>query len=213
MEASKKAEPGASGVANLKSWDPSAQQAFLQPAFHNKNPVRVAAMLTAAGLAARGSLLVPGNLAKFIHVFSYASWMGSTMWVTFVAGITMMRNLPRQSFGKLQSKLFPAYFQLHFSAIVAILITRGSPLRSRGGITLLASLASTFLNLVLLEPRSTSIMLARYKLEDEGKKDSEEYKELGAKFGMFHGASSFVNLGALVGAFVYSWDLASMLPV
>ena len=39
-------------------------QAFLQPAFHNKNPVRVAAMLTAAGLAARGSLLVPGNLAK-----------------------------------------------------------------------------------------------------------------------------------------------------
>lgn len=53
----------------------------------------------------------------------------------------------------------------------------------------------------------------RYKLEDEGKKDSEEYKALGAKFGMFHGASSFVNLGALVGAFVYSWDLASMLPV
>lgn len=33
--------------------------------------------------------------------------------------------------------------------------------RSRGGITLLASLASTFFNLVLLEPRSTSIMLAR----------------------------------------------------
>lgn len=42
----------------------TALQAFLQPAFHNKNPVRVAAMLTAAGLAARGSLLVPGNLAK-----------------------------------------------------------------------------------------------------------------------------------------------------
>lgn len=55
--------------------------------------------------------------------------------------------------------------------------------------------------------------LPRYKLEDEDKKDSDEYKKLGAKFGQFHGASSLANLGALVGAFVYAWDLASILPV
>ncbi len=51
-------------MENLNKWDPSAQQAFLQPAAHNKNPVRVAAILTASALVAKGSLLVPGNLAK-----------------------------------------------------------------------------------------------------------------------------------------------------
>lgn len=40
--------------------------------------------------------------SQFVHIVSYAAWMGSTMWVTFVAGITMMRNLPRQTFGKIQ---------------------------------------------------------------------------------------------------------------
>ncbi len=43
------------------------------------------------------------NLAsQFAHILAYAAWMGSTVWTTFVAGITMMRNLPRQQFGKLQ---------------------------------------------------------------------------------------------------------------
>lgn len=48
---------------------------------------------------------VPSNhchQSQFVHMLSYAAWMGSTVWVTFVAGITMMRNLPRQTFGKLQ---------------------------------------------------------------------------------------------------------------
>lgn len=52
----------------------------------------------------------------------------------------------------------------------------------------------------------------RYKLEDDNKKDSDEYKELGKKFGLFHGLSSFANLGTLIGSFVYAWELASMLP-
>lgn len=62
-----KAAPGPSGLENLNKWDPSAQQAFIQPATHNKNSVRVAAILIASALAAKGSLLVPGNLAKVIH--------------------------------------------------------------------------------------------------------------------------------------------------
>lgn len=57
-----------------------------------------------------------------------------------------------------------------------------------------------------------TVFAHRYKLEDEQKKDSEEYKSLGAKFGLYHGLSSFANLGALIGSFVYAWELASMLP-
>lgn len=40
--------------------------------------------------------------SQFVHILAYAAWMGSTFWTTFVAGITMMRNLPRQTFGKIQ---------------------------------------------------------------------------------------------------------------
>lgn len=58
---------GPSGLENLNKWDPSAQQAFIQPAIHNKNGVRVAAIITAAALASKGSLLVPGNLSKVTH--------------------------------------------------------------------------------------------------------------------------------------------------
>ncbi|CAN0298235.1 unnamed protein product, partial [Ectocarpus sp. 4 AP-2014] len=87
------------------------------------------------------------------------------------------------------------------------------PNRTRAGVTLLVSLLTTLLNLVLLEPRSTSIMLQRYKLEDDKKKDSDEYKELGKTFGKFHGMSSFANLGALIGSFVYAWELASVIPI
>lgn len=54
--------------------------------------------------------------------------------------------------------------------------------------------------------------MRRYKLEDDMKKDSDEYKALGARFGLYHGLSSFANLGALIGSFVYAWELATMLP-
>lgn len=56
-------------------------------------------------------------------------------------------------------------------------------------------------------------VLSRYKLEDEKKRDSEEYKSLGAQFGKYHGGSSLVNLLALLGAFVYAWDLGLLMSL
>ena len=41
------------------------------------------------------------------HLFSYASWFGCSMWISFVGGLVMFNNLPRHVFGRLQSKLFP----------------------------------------------------------------------------------------------------------
>jgi ABC-type spermidine/putrescine transport system permease subunit II len=47
-----------------------------------------------------------------LHTLSFATWFGSVAYTTFVLGITMFKNLPRQTFGKLQAKLFPKYFFL-----------------------------------------------------------------------------------------------------
>lgn len=69
----------------------------------------------------------------------------------------------------------------------------------------------TLLNLLYLEPASSCNMFGRYKLEDEGKTDSDEYKKLKASFGKFHGMSSLFNLIALIGGIVHGSRLASSL--
>lgn len=73
------------------------------------------------------------------------------------------------------------------------------------------SLAATFLNILFLEPQSTKVMFARYKLEDEGKQSAPEYKKLAAEFGKFHGLSSLANLVALVSAFCNGYFLSLLL--
>lgn len=66
---------------------------------------------------------------------------------------------------------------------------------------------------ILFNEHALLCFLSRHKLEDEKKTDLEEYKSLGVQFRNYHGGSSFVNLLALLGAFVYAWDLAIMMPV
>jgi hypothetical protein len=126
----------------------------------------------------------------------------------------MYKNLPRQTFGKLQSKLFPKYFNLCSVAIVVQLVTLTSlpSLGQRATAALGTALAMTLLNQFILEPKSTKIMFDRYELEDtpEGK-ESDEYKKLASSFGKFHGMSSLTNLIALCGAVAHGFYLASAL--
>lgn len=80
-------------------------------------------------------------------------------------------------------------------------------------VSLAIAFAATLLNLVYLEPKSTSVMFDRYRLEDEGKRDSEEYKTKAKSFGMLHGTSSLANLVALCGGVIHGVRLASGLAV
>lgn len=83
------------------------KQVWIAPAIHNKNAVRALLLVATAGIIGGGGLFVPAALLKLIHLTAFATWFGSTIWTTFVGGIMMFKNLPRQTFGKLQSKLFP----------------------------------------------------------------------------------------------------------
>ena len=65
--------------------------------------VRLGLLTAAVALAARSTEFVPVQVAAFIHVISWGLWLGSNIWTTFVAGITMFKNLPRQTFGRLQA--------------------------------------------------------------------------------------------------------------
>ncbi|XWS46571.1 hypothetical protein CRYUN_Cryun14cG0079300 [Craigia yunnanensis] len=55
------------------------------------------------------------NLSTFIklaHLLSFSTARGIALWVTFIGGIIMFKNLPRHQFGNLQNKMFLAYFSL-----------------------------------------------------------------------------------------------------
>lgn len=61
------------------------------------------------------------RLCTVLHLFSFASWFGCAMWVSFVAGLTMFMNMRRHEFGRLQARLFPRYFQFSFIMVAASL--------------------------------------------------------------------------------------------
>ena len=88
---------------------------WTKPRLHNNPLVRSAAILAALGLAGSSSTVV-GKLSSTasatIHMLSFGAWFGTVFYTTFIAGLTMFKNLPRQTFGRLQSKLFPKYFSL-----------------------------------------------------------------------------------------------------
>lgn len=80
-------------------------------------------------------------------------------------------------------------------------------------VSLAIAFFTTLLNLLYLEPKSTRVMFDRYTLEDDGKRDSDEYNKLAKSFGKLHGMSSLANLVALCGGVVHGVRLASGLAV
>ena len=122
----------------------------------------------------------PTNLCVFLHLFSFASFFGCSMWVSFVAGLVMFKNMPRHNFGRLQAKLFPRYFQFCLIT-VGICLAQEVPsqimMMMRSGhddnnnnstssflsdtnqcYNLIAIFGILLLNLKYFEPRTTAVM-------------------------------------------------------
>jgi len=172
------------------------------------------AVLAACALGTRTSLESEvghhRHYLVLVHLLAFSSWFGCSVWVSFVSGLVMFRNLPRHVFGRLQSRLFPAYFQ--YSAVtVAVAILTAGALGWRTNV-LLVVMATVLLNLLFLEPETTRIMYKRHAVEkrlgtghevgqlkpdDPVKANDPELRALSKKFGMLHGISSLTNLAAL----------------
>lgn len=84
--------------------------------------------IVAAGLSSKSPIaLLPKATTASLHVLAFGTWFGTVAYTTFVAGITMFRNLPRRTFGQLQAKLFPKYFALSSIALVLQVCTHSIP--------------------------------------------------------------------------------------
>lgn len=190
---------------------------------HNSAGFRSFALLVAlfmAGFSSKSPLkLLPAQSIGAIHMLSFGTWFGMVAYTTFVAGITMFKNLPKKVFGRLQSKLFPKYFAISSVALVLQLVTLKSLSAMKASIahnsakSLGIALLMTMINQFYLEPKSTENMLERYDLEEAGELESDRYKALKANFGKFHGMSSLTNLIALCAGVVHAVFLASTLVV
>jgi len=145
-----------------------------------------------------------------LHLCTFASWFGTTVWVSFVGGIVMFKNLPRHVFGRLQSKLFPAYFL--FSAL-AVSVAMASAAALGWGVKSLGVVLGTVLaNMLYFEPETTRVMVRRHAVErrlgtgheigqlkpsDPTKANDPELRALSKQFGVLHGISTTLNLVAL----------------
>lgn len=112
-EPKKKLQAQTVAVPSLNSWDPTN---WTPKRLHNSPLFRSASILGAlgfAGVSSRSPLArISAKAAGTIHILSFGTFIGTVFYTTFVLGLTMYKNLPRQTFGKLQSKLFPKYFNL-----------------------------------------------------------------------------------------------------
>ena len=88
---------------------------FIRPALHNSPFFRSLAILYAVLFAIyQGStapnvssnalqnvgkyFILPPKAAATVHLLSFSTWFGTVFYTTFVAGITMFKNLPRYDF-------------------------------------------------------------------------------------------------------------------
>jgi hypothetical protein len=222
----RRAAPLPSPPAAAASSAENFEGAMLEPSVANKGAVRAAALTASVAAAAYfGAPALGATACMFWHLLAVAIFLGANVYTTFFAGILMFKNLPRQTFGKLQAKLFPVYFMLLCGACCVAFATlaaatpggAAAAAASFGGRALLAALGMSLLNALWLEPKATDNMFERYALEDKIAKagaaqksadDEARRQALMKSFGALHGGSSMANLVALCAVVAHAWNLA-----
>ena len=192
---------------------------MLSPSLFNNPAVRAVAIAAGVAAAATGTsaLSSAGTLAS-VHLTAFGISLGTQIYTTFFLGLAMFRNLPRQTFGRLQAKLFPIYF-----AVVAATtlfqfasLAFGPGLLKPQAVSLGVTFVATLANLLVVEPLSTKSMFERYALENApvgATRDEARISALRKEFGKLHGISSMLNLVALVAAVAHGAWLASHLSL
>ncbi|XP_004300464.1 PREDICTED: transmembrane protein 205 [Fragaria vesca subsp. vesca] len=172
---------------------------------------------------------------KLAHLLSFATAFGAALWVTFIGGIIMFKNLPRHQFGNLQSKMFPAYFTM-VGICCAISVASFGYLHPWSSSTvadkyqlgfLISSLAFNLTNLFVFTPMTIEMMKQRHKIEKEQNigeevgwsknvqvaKVNPKLAAMNKKFGMIHGLSSLANIMAFGSLAMHTWYLAGKLDL
>ncbi|CAM9409618.1 unnamed protein product [Scytosiphon promiscuus] len=165
---------------------------------------------------------------RLAHLCSFSSWFGTSVWVSFIAGIVLIRAVDIDTFGKAQTKLFDAYFKFSLLCLAVAGFSAAALASSSeaadgadgavgGVIPFLVALASVVANLVFFAPQTTITMNERRRVcKDLGVgRDSKDpqVRKLSKRFGMFHGICNLLNLVAIACGAVHLCSLAGRLSM
>ncbi|MCO5576899.1 hypothetical protein L7F22_030720 [Adiantum nelumboides] len=160
-------------------------------------------------------LLTPD--ARSIHLLAFGTALGSQVWVSFVGGPVQYANLPRQTFGVIQSKIFPYFFGLNGALsllLVGTLAREFKVIREHPfdifdstvyqAFTLATCAVSHIVNGLVIgppAPRSCSTVTARSVRKARTARTSQlpKMKTLNKEFASLHGISTSLNFVAMGG--------------
>lgn len=133
------------------------------------------------GLQLYKTLLTPNTAST--HLMLFSTLFGSHLWHGFIGGPVTFKTVPRQTFGLMQSKIFPFYFALGTIIPTALI---GNLALAQGGfsnlptfpvVTLAISAVANAVNWLFLGPKATEIMFERHRLEREEGVDAYKDKD------------------------------------
>ncbi|XP_061556013.1 transmembrane protein 205 [Phycodurus eques] len=162
----------------------------------------------------------PSNSVKVLHLLVLSFSWGMQVWVSFIAGFALVRQVTRHTFGRVQSKLFPVYFCcLLGSHFVSLAVYAAHHLRELPDTHETAQMALYFVALLMaglnaqrFGPAATEIMFLMREVEKEHglgnrvglgaekegyaklQEQDPKYRAYKSKFGRCHGLSNLCNL-------------------
>jgi hypothetical protein len=153
-------------------------------------------------------------LLRFIHLFAFVFWFGTLLFFTFIQAPLLFKTLPRETFGLVQSKLFPAYYLISYISGTLLVVSYHflHPLKNY---TPQDCVKITALCLMLLfslgqglwiGPKVAGLRLERQSAEEA--KDQSKLDILSKEFRKAHGISSLFNLIVILSGTVYFVYLA-----
>ncbi|XP_034395350.1 transmembrane protein 205 [Cyclopterus lumpus] len=164
------------------------------------------------------------DLVKVLHLLVLSFSWGVQVWVSFIAGFALVRQVSRHTFGLVQSKLFPVYFHCLLGSNVVSLAVYAAyhPRELLDGhesvqmALYFAALVLAGLNARWLSPTATELMFQIREVEEEhglgnqiglgSQKEAyaklwerdPKYKACKRMFGLYHGLSNLCNLTGFI---------------
>jgi len=151
---------------------------------------------------------------RWIHLFAFTFWYGTLLYFTFLQAPILFKNLPRETFGLVQSKLFPAYYLLSYICGTVLVVTYNflHPLKNyvpQDCVKMTALCLMLLFSLgqgLWIGPKVGQLRVERQAAEEA--KDQAKVESLTREFGKAHGISSLFNLIVIIAGTVYFFYLA-----
>jgi hypothetical protein len=146
---------------------------------------------------------------RFIHFLAFTFWYGTLLYFTFIQAPILFKTLPRQTFGEVQSHLFPAYYWISYICGTLLVVTYHllHPLKNyvpQDCVKMTALCLMLLFSLgqgLWIGPKVAALRVERQAAEDV--KDQAKADNLSKEFGKAHGISSLLNLVVIVSGTVY----------